>query len=319
MKLSQIYNMAVQLGMDADPRGREGAEKTLRKNRAAYDKIEEKEKEYFDLETLTNPYSDSRILFGEGEREIQKIMAGIDIEGDELIVAKQLGDVDAAIAHHPRGRALAKLDEVMHMQTDILNQYGVPINVAESLMRPRISEVTRGLSSSNPYRPVEIARLLGFPYMCTHTVTDNLVYQFLKRKIERESIETVEEVVDMLLTIPEYRQAKKMGTGPQIFSGRKENRAGKIAITEITGGTEGAHDIYDEMANAGVGTVISMHQSEKHREFAEKAHVNVIIAGHMSSDSIGMNLFLDQLELQGIEIIPCGGLIRVIRNARITG
>jgi len=40
----------------------------------------------------------------------------------------------------------------------------------------------------------------------------------------------------------------------------------------------------------------------------------VVIAGHMSSDSLGVNLFLDQLEKQGIEIVFCSGLIRVSRN-----
>jgi hypothetical protein len=36
----------------------------------------------------------------------------------------------------------------------------------------------------------------------------------------------------------------------------------------------------------------------------------------MASDSLGMNLFLDELERQGIEIVPCGGLIRVSRVAK---
>jgi hypothetical protein len=45
-----------------------------------------------------------------------------------------------------------------------------------------------------------------------------------------------------------------------------------------------------------------------------------VIAGHISSDSIGVNLFLDELEKQaclpdgqGIEIVPCSGLIRISR------
>jgi len=33
----------------------------------------------------------------------------------------------------------------------------------------------------------------------------------------------------------------------------------------------------------------------------------------MSSDSLGMNLFLDELEKRGIEIVPCSGLIRISR------
>jgi len=34
----------------------------------------------------------------------------------------------------------------------------------------------------------------------------------------------------------------------------------------------------------------------------------------MSSDSIGMNLFCDELAKKGIEIIPCSGFIRHSRN-----
>lgn len=313
MKLQEIYNLSIQMGMDADPRGREAAEKILSKKRKEYETLQEKDKEYFDRESLTNPYSDSRILFGNHEIEVRRVIAGIDIEGDELIVAKDLGNIDLAIAHHPRGRALAKLDEVMDMQADMLNQYGVPINIAEALLHTRVSEVSRSLSPGNHYRPVEIAKLLNMPYMCAHTVTDNLVYQFLKTKIDQARPETVGEVLEILMMIDEYKEATKRGSGPVLFSGKKENRVGRISVTEITGGTEGAHDIYEKMANAGIGTVISMHQSERHREFAEKAHINVVIAGHMSSDSIGLNLFLDKLEEQGVSVVPCSGLIRVKR------
>jgi putative NIF3 family GTP cyclohydrolase 1 type 2 len=54
--------------------------------------------------------------------------------------------------------------------------------------------------------------------------------------------------------------------------------------------------------------------SEEHRKEAEKHHINVVIAGHMSSDSLGMNLFLDELEKQGIKVVPISGLIRIKRK-----
>ncbi|MCX6813388.1 MAG: NGG1p interacting factor NIF3, partial [Candidatus Azambacteria bacterium] len=60
--------------------------------------------------------------------------------------------------------------------------------------------------------------------------------------------------------------------------------------------------------------IIAMHLSEEHRKNAEEAHINVVVAPHIASDSLGMNLFLDELEKQGIEIIPAGGLIRVNRH-----
>ncbi|MFA5802992.1 MAG: NGG1p interacting factor NIF3, partial [Thermoleophilia bacterium] len=75
----------------------------------------------------------------------------------------------------------------------------------------------------------------------------------------------------------------------------------------------GPEESMEKLAAAGVGTVVGMHISEKNREAAEKHKVNVVIAGHNSSDSIGINLFLDELEKKGVEIIPCSGLIRISR------
>jgi putative NIF3 family GTP cyclohydrolase 1 type 2 len=57
-----------------------------------------------------------------------------------------------------------------------------------------------------------------------------------------------------------------------------------------------------------------MHIREDHITEAKKHHINVIVAGHMASDSIGMNHVLDGLEKKGIEIVPFAGLIRVSRN-----
>jgi len=119
-----------------------------------------------------------------------------------------------------------------------------------------------------------------------------------------------------LKEIPEYKEATKIGAGPKIFVGDKENRCGKIAVTEITGGTEGSSKLYEKMAIAGIGTIIGMHISEEHKKEAEASHVNVVIAGHISSDSLGVNIFLDDLEKKGIEIIPCSGLIRVSRASK---
>jgi putative NIF3 family GTP cyclohydrolase 1 type 2 len=71
-----------------------------------------------------------------------------------------------------------------------------------------------------------------------------------------------------------------------------------------------------EMAKAGIGTIIDMHMPEDAIKEMRKLHINVINAGHMSSDSIGANIFFDELEKQGIEIIACSGLIRVKRGGK---
>jgi putative NIF3 family GTP cyclohydrolase 1 type 2 len=57
-----------------------------------------------------------------------------------------------------------------------------------------------------------------------------------------------------------------------------------------------------------------MHISEEHRKEAQKHHMNLVVTGHMASDSIGMNLLSDDLEKKGVTVLPCSGFIRVNRN-----
>jgi putative NIF3 family GTP cyclohydrolase 1 type 2 len=313
MKTKEIFGLAIKMGIEADFRSNQAVEKLLSRKRDKYENMVADKKAEFDEESLANPYLDSRVLHIAEDKEIKKIMVGIDIDAAELMIAKDLG-VDLVIAHHPRGKALAALSEVMEMQCDVLNQYGVPINVAEGMMKEKISEVSRDISSANHQRTVDAARLIGMNFINCHTPCDNLAAKFLRDWVEKKNPERIEDLVKDLKEIEEYSQAIKLGSGPRIFVGYPENRCGKIAITEITGGTEGSPKLYEKMSQVGIGTIVSMHQSEEHRKEAEAANINVVIAGHMSSDSLGVNLFLDELEKQGIEIIPCSGLIRVSRN-----
>ncbi len=313
MKIKEIYNLALSKGIEADFRGREAIERNLKRKKEKYDKLSQKEKENFDLEALENPFLDSRILNIAQDKEIKKILAGIDVEPAEILLAKEIGDIDLIISHHPLGKGLANLHEVMELQCDVLHQYGLPINIAENLMRERISEVARGVNAANHQRTVDAAKILGFNLICLHTVCDNLAAKFLKDEIEKKETERIEDLISLLRQIPEYKEAEKFGAGPKVFVGAPERRCGKIALTELTGGTEGSPKLYEKMAQAGIGTVVGMHMSEEHKKEAESANINVVIAGHISSDSLGVNLLLDDLEKKGIEIIPCSGLTRVKR------
>ena len=315
MRIKEIFNLAIKKGIEADLRGKETVGRILKRRREKYERLSEKEKEDFDLEALENPYLDSRVLNVAKDREIKRILVGIDIEPAEILLAKEIGNIDLIISHHPLGKGLANLANVMELQCDILNLYGVPINIAEGLMKERIEEVARGMNKFNHQRTVDTAKLLGFNLMCLHTATDNLATKFLKEKIEKEdSLMRIEDLMNLLKTIPEFKEAIKYGAGPKIFVGNPERRCGKIALTEVTGGTEGSPKIYEKLAIAGVGTVIGMHMEEERKKEAEAANINVVISGHIPCDSLGMNLFLDELEKRGIEIIPCSGLIRVSRN-----
>lgn len=313
MKIKEIFDLGIKLGIEADFRGKEGVEKCLNKRKERYESLSEVKKELFDKSAFENPYMDSNIYNIVNDGDVKKILAGIDIEGEELFLADKLGDIDLVVAHHPEGKGLAWLSDVMDIQIDILNYYGVPINQAERVTREKISEVARSVSAVNHNRAVDMAKLLNINFMNSHTPCDNLAANFLKKEIEKNKPEYLEDIIKIIESIPEYKEAIKIGAGPSLFVGSPDNRCGKIALTEITGGTEGSEKMYEKMAQAGIGTIIGMHMSERNKKEAEANNINVVIAGHISSDSLGMNLFLDELEKQGIEVIPCSGLIRVKR------
>ena len=313
MKIQDIHNLSIKMGIESDFRGKEGVQKVLENKNKKFQKMSAQEQEEFDKDALENPYLDSGVYNVSDDKEIKRVLVGIDVGPEEILLAKSLGNIDLVIAHHPIGKGLAQLADVMDLQTDVYNYYGVPINIAEGLMKEKISEVARGVNSANHQRTVDTAKLLNINLMNSHTPADNLAAKFLKDYIEQRKPETLGELISILKEIPEYKEAMKIGVGPKIFVGSSENRCGKIALSEITGGTEGSPKLYEKMAQVGIGTVVGMHVSEEHKKEAETANVNIVIAGHISSDSLGMNLFLDELEKQGIEIIPCSGLIRFSR------
>lgn len=321
MTIKQIYDLAIRRGIENDLRGRAAMTRKLEREAKRFNRLSADEKKEYDRESLTNPYSDTRYFNAHPDRPIRRAMVGIDIGTEEVLLAKELSDmgkpIDLIWAHHPVGAALAGLHEVMHMQAEIMETYGVPITIAESLIHIRMSEVSRSVSPINHNRVVDAARLLGYPLMCTHTTTDNMVATFLMRLFERKSkeIDTVGDIMHILKEIPEYQAAMKLKAGPILYAGTEDRFVGKIAVTEVTGGTSGSKDMYERLAHAGVGTIIGMHMQEEHKKQAEQHHLNVIIAGHMSSDSLGMNLFLDEIEQRGVEIIPVAGLIRIRRGA----
>ncbi len=317
MTVRQLYEKAVNAGIENDPRGRDVVEKEIEAQKKNYEELKEKEKEYFDMESLTNPYSDTRILHGSGDEEVKALIAGIDIEVGEIVLADHLKKngkgIDLIVSHHPEGMAFANLYDVMRIQADILGRFGVPINIAETLMEKRISEVERRLMPVNHNRAVDAARLLDIPFVCFHTPADNMVTTYLQRLFDEKKPYRISDVIDLLLDLPEYRDAKRLGSGPKVILGSEKHKAGKIFV-DMTGGTEGSKDIFQSLTTSGVNTIVAMHLSEEHRKEAEKNHLNVIIAGHIASDNLGLNLLFDSILDDGIDVLECSGFKRYIHG-----
>ncbi len=319
MTIQQIYDLAIEMAIKSDPRGEKAMKKLLDKTAKDFKELSEKKKKYFDSESLRNPYSDSRILYGKPDKEIKKILAGIDVDGTEILLADRLNqkgkNIDVVVGHHPSGNAYASLHEVMDLQVETYAGAGVPINIAHALMTERMIDIKRKIHPANHNQTIDTARLLDIPFVAMHTFWDNLGNKFMEDYLGKRKYDTVGEIFDYLMEIPEYIEAARGKAGPLIISGSSDSRVGKIGIF-FTGGTNPSKEMYVELAKSGVGTVVDMHMPEDAVKEMKKRHVNVINTGHMSSDSIGANIFFDELEEKEIEVIPCSGFIRVKRKGK---
>lgn len=318
MKLKDLYQRVIEAGVENDLRDRDEIQRILTEEKEKLEKLAADDREYFDEDRLFNPFSDTRVLYGDPETEVKKVIAGIDMEEGEVLLTYLLNKdlnqkIDLIIAHHPEGYALSRLFDVMKLQADLLANCGITVSVAEKLMEKRISEIERRLMPINHNRTVDVAKLLRLPLMCIHTAADNCVTNCLKKMFERENPAKLKDLLKLLKNIPEYKIAARLQLPPKIVSGSDENKCGKIFV-DMTGGTEGAKEIYEKYASSGVSTIVGMHISEEHLENAKKANLNVVIAGHIASDTLGLNLLLDEIEKkEKLEFVCVSGFERVRR------
>ena len=288
MKLSHLYSQIIKFGKERDPRKK----------------------------AHITSFEDTALLYGRPDTDIKKIMVGIDIDIGELLLADKIRReerLDLVIAHHPQGRAHAAFYEVMQLQVDMLVRVGINKKVAQALIDERKFEVERKVLPQNHMRSTDAAKLLDLPFMCVHTPADNHAASFMQNLMEKEKPKKVEDILDILEGILEYKEAAGENSGPRIILGSPKRAVGKIFV-EMTGGTEGSKDIYDKMYKVGIRTLVSMHLSEEHFKKVKDANLNVVIAGHISSDTLGLNLLLDRIEKEEkLETINCSGFRRIRR------
>jgi len=181
------------------------------------------------------------------------------------------------------------------------------------LVGERQKEVSRKIHAANHHRATDAAKILGIPFICAHTPADNHAVSYLQKLIDQRKPKALGNIMDLLFSIEEYRIAARQNNAPCILFGKPSGRPGKIFV-DMTGGTEGPKDIVDSLQAAGVGTLIGMHLSEEQYKKYQGKNINVIIAGHIASDNLGLNLLLDKcVKVAKLKILACSGFRRVAR------
>jgi hypothetical protein len=241
---------------------------------------------------------------------IKKVLIGIDMDTPEIMLGKQLG-FDLVVSHHPKADgAVIDFHNVMDIQVDKMVEFGVPINKAQKVLQKKKTTVSIGNHVSNYDRASSAAKLLQMPFMNIHMPADligeRFTQKYLDEKLSGQPKATLQEVVDVLNTLEIYSSAK---ASPVIRCGASSDYAGKIAVL-FAGGTNGGADVYKAYFDAGVGTIVAMHAPEDVIKAVKEQNIgNIIVAGHMPSDSIGLNAIIDAWTENGLEVTKMSGIL----------
>ena len=242
--------------------------------------------------------------------DVSRVLAGIDMSGPELLTAKMLG-FDCVARHHPQGPSsinLGLLEARDHQE--IMVRAGVPINKAQKIAKTRKTEMDRIGHSRNLMAPQQLAELLEIASLCVHTPSDLIVEKELQKRMGKlsERLDRV-RLEDIVTDLKQVREFSGYEQGPRIYVGDEKSYAGRIYVIMSGGGACNLEE-YKAMIDVGVGTFIVMHMKEQIVDSLKSDdRCNVVVTGHMGSDSYGFNRILDAWEARGLEIKRIGGIV----------
>jgi hypothetical protein len=243
-------------------------------------------------------------IYVEGDN-IKKALFCIDAGTPELLLAKQEG-FDVVIAHHPPG-GTAAIDffHVFKRHVQQMVAVGIPQGEAEKAIKKKLQDLEVEGHMRNYAHAIDVAKLLRMPLMNIHTPLDEIGRRTMSEQIQRgtEKNSKVQDVVNALRELAEFKNAI---TEIKIRLGKAENPAGKIVVSHGAG-TNGGYEVARTYFKHGIGTVIYIHISPSDLEKLKADAVgNLIVTGHIASDSVGINPFLKELEKKGILVATIG-------------
>jgi len=238
-------------------------------------------------------------------RNMRKIFFGIDAGVPELLLARELG-YDCVVAHHPAGgTAILNFSQVFRRHIQQMTEVGISKSEAERAVSKKLADLAVDAHARNYDHAVDVAKAIKMPYMNVHTPLDEVGRRIMSDKIRSraEKDSTVRDVVSALRELPEFRNAR---TEIEIRVGKPENPAGKVVVSHGAG-TNGGYEIAKTYFEHGIGTVIYIHVGVGDLDkLKAESKGNLVVTGHIASDSVGINPFIHELENKGLSVVTAG-------------
>lgn len=240
----------------------------------------------------------------------RKVLFGIDVGSAELMFAKERG-YDLVITHHPAGGSARIYGwKVFKRHINQMIEAGIPREEAEKTVSIKEARLAVESHPANYDQVPAIARMIEMPFMNIHNSLDEVGRQRMLKVLSHLKNSDSATVSDLMhLLKEEISEFKKALTEIEVRLGTKENKARKLVISHAAY-TNGGYEIARSYFDHGVNTLAYIHIVESDlARLRQEAHGNLLILGHIVSDSIGINPFIKELEARDVSVTRFGGVL----------
>jgi len=241
---------------------------------------------------------------------VKDVLVGVDIGPAELLLACDLG-VDLALAHHPMGgQARLRFHEVLWRHADQMISHGVPEAEARRIVAPWAERQRIEASMHNVDHAPSVAKLLGLGYMNIHTPLDEIGRQRMMDAVSEAGENISAETLAGLLTerFGEFRNAATM---IEVRLGDPGRPIGRTVVSHGAG-TNGGYSVAKAYFDHGIDTLIYIHCRPEDVLKLKEAYGDrktLIVTGHIASDSLGINPFVQALAKRGLRVRTFSGVV----------
>ncbi len=240
-------------------------------------------------------------------KNIKKVLFGVDIDSSDLYYAKANG-YDAVIAHHPQANIINAI-EVYKDHVKIMKENGLAEEVAKKAIEDKYNELKVSVNVKNYDDTISIAKMLKIPFLNIHQPLDEIGRKLMQEKVDnvcKDDNATLEDLVNGLSSFKEMKVAR---TKVELLIGDKDDKPGKTVVAHGTY-TNGGYGVANAYFENGINTVIYIHTSySDYIKLKQEKKGNLIVSGHIASDAVGINPFVDALREKGLEVTTIKGII----------
>ncbi|MDX1535034.1 MAG: hypothetical protein R3291_05390 [Thermoplasmata archaeon] len=241
--------------------------------------------------------------------DLQRLLVGIDIGAADLLMAHGQG-FDGVIAHHPVGPASIHFHHVLARHKELMREAGVPEDVANRAVQALSDPIETGRHADNYDRVPAVARLLQLPFLNIHQPWDEMGRRRMTEALQRLGPEaTLSDAIATLQALPEFAAAE---TQIEVRLGKPEHPLGRWVVAHGAG-TNGGYPVAKAYFSHGLDTLVYIHiapgELQRLREDADLVGKNLIVTGHIASDSLGIAPFVQRIRDEGLEVVAIGGFL----------